>query len=109
VQLTVDGAVVALTAFCAEEGIPGDVPEKLVVATREADLPKLMQPELRPCAVKPSGAGVRAQAVTSAGQLVDYFPFLRDGLTLRVLNARSPAATACMPIGEHIAGELCAM
>ena len=97
VQLTVGAAVVALKAFCAEEGILGDVPGKL------------MQPELRRCVVKRSSAGVRAQAVTRAGQLVDDFLFLRDGLTLSVLNAPSPAATACLPFGEHIAQELCAM
>ncbi|MFI1035447.1 L-2-hydroxyglutarate oxidase [Streptomyces sp. NPDC020951] len=66
-----------------------------------------MLPELRPADVRRSGAGVRAQAVTRAGQLVDDFLFLRDGRTLHVLNAPSPAATACLPIGEHIARELC--
>lgn len=67
-----------------------------------------MLPDLRPADVRRSGAGVRAQAVTRAGQLVDDFLFLRDGRTLHVLNAPSPAATACLPIGEHIARELCA-
>lgn len=67
-----------------------------------------MLPELRPADVRRAGAGVRAQAVTAAGQLVDDFLFLRDGRTLHVLNAPSPAATACLPIGAHIARELCA-
>lgn len=66
-----------------------------------------MLPALRPADVRRSGAGVRAQAVTRAGKLVDDFLFLRDGRTLHVLNAPSPAATACLPIGEHIARELC--
>ena len=67
-----------------------------------------MLPELRPGDVRRSGAGVRAQAVTRRGQLVDDFLFLRDGRTLHVLNAPSPAATACLTIGDHIARELCA-
>lgn len=67
-----------------------------------------MLPELRPADVRRSGAGVRAQAVTRAGHLVDDFLFLREGRTLHVLNAPSPAATACLTIGEHIARELCA-
>ena len=66
-----------------------------------------MLPALRPGDVRRSGAGVRAQAVTRDGMLVDDFMFLRDGRTLHVLNAPSPAATACLPIGEHIARELC--
>lgn len=67
-----------------------------------------MLPELRPGDVRRSGAGVRAQAVTRQGKLVDDFLFVRDGRTLHVLNAPSPAATACLTIGEHIARELCA-
>lgn len=67
-----------------------------------------MLPELRPADVRRSGTGVRAQAVSRKGQLVDDFLFLRDGRTLHVLNAPSPAATACLTIGELIARELCA-
>ena len=67
-----------------------------------------MLPELRVSDVRRSGAGVRAQAVTRDGKLVDDFLFLRDGRTLHVLNAPSPAATACLVIGERIAEELSA-
>ncbi|MFG1625524.1 L-2-hydroxyglutarate oxidase [Kribbella sp. NPDC049227] len=66
-----------------------------------------MLPDLQVADVRRAGSGVRAQAVTKQGQLVDDFLFLRDGRTLHVLNAPSPAATACLPIGEHIAQELC--
>jgi len=67
-----------------------------------------MLPELRVSDVRRSGAGVRAQAVTREGKLVDDFLFLRDGRTLHVLNAPSPAATACLLIGDRIAEELSA-
>lgn len=53
-----------------------------------------------------AGAGVRAQAVTRSGQLVDDFLFRRDGRALHVLNAPSPAATASIPIARLIADEL---
>ncbi|HWD84039.1 MAG TPA: L-2-hydroxyglutarate oxidase [Kribbella sp.] len=66
-----------------------------------------MLPELQVSDVRRSGAGVRAQAVTRDGKLVDDFLFLRDGRALHVLNAPSPAATACLVIGDRIAEELC--
>lgn len=67
---------------------------------------RAMLPDLRAGDIRRSGAGVRAQAVTRDGRLVDDFLFVRAGATLHVLNAPSPAATACLPIGEYIAGEL---
>jgi len=67
-----------------------------------------MLPELKVSDVRRSASGVRAQAVTRDGKLVDDFLFMRHGRTLHVLNAPSPAATACLPIGEHIARELLA-
>ncbi len=48
-------------------------------------------------------AGVRAQAVDSQGSLVDDFAFLESENALHVLNAPSPAATASLAIGKHIA------
>ncbi|HLU30642.1 MAG TPA: L-2-hydroxyglutarate oxidase [Acidimicrobiia bacterium] len=54
----------------------------------------------------PAGAGVRAQAVSPDGRLVDDFSLLRQQGALHVLNAPSPAATASLAIGEHIAGLL---
>jgi len=54
------------------------------------------------------GAGVRAQAMTPGGQLVDDFLFKEDQLMLHVLNAPSPAATASLAIGERIADKVLA-
>ena len=65
-----------------------------------------MVPELRAGDLRPSTAGVRAQAVDKNGRLVDDFLFRRAGDVLHVLNAPSPAATACLPIGARIAREL---
>jgi (S)-2-hydroxyglutarate dehydrogenase len=67
---------------------------------------RAMLPGLEAQDLRPSMSGVRAQAVTKDGRLVDDFLFRRSGSVLHVLNAPSPAATACLPIGEHIAQEL---
>lgn len=67
-----------------------------------------MLPELQPGDLIPSQAGVRAQAVGRDGKMLDDFHFLRSGRTLHVLNAPSPAATASLLIGEHIADQLAA-
>ena len=47
---------------------------------------------------------MRAQAVDRAGRLVDDFHIERGEGSLHVLNAPSPAATASLAIGRHIAG-----
>jgi len=49
------------------------------------------------------GAGVRAQAMSPDGNLVQDFHFVRRHDALHVLNAPSPAATASLAIGEEIA------
>tara|TARA_Y100001936_G_C16017629_1_gene637435 strand:+ start:47 stop:1234 length:1188 start_codon:yes stop_codon:yes gene_type:complete len=51
-------------------------------------------------------AGVRAQAVDRDGKLVDDFIFQEGLSSLHVLNAPSPAATACLAIGEYIASKV---
>ncbi len=56
--------------------------------------------------IQARGAGVRAQAVDKDGNLVDDFLF-QEGLgSLHVLNSPSPAATACLAIGDHIANKV---
>lgn len=51
----------------------------------------------------PGGTGVRAQAVTRDGALVDDFAVAEAERMVHVLNAPSPAATASLAIGEEIA------
>ena len=48
-------------------------------------------------------SGVRAQAVDRSGTLLDDFFILRGAGMIHVLNAPSPAATAALAIGDHIA------
>jgi L-2-hydroxyglutarate oxidase len=60
-------------------------------------------PEIREEDLLPGGSGVRAQALTRAGTLVDDFQFVQSGRILHVLNVPSPAATASLEIGRMIA------
>lgn len=50
----------------------------------------------------PAGVGVRAQAVTPQGTLVDDFSLVEQDGSIHVLNAPSPAATAALALGDHI-------
>jgi L-2-hydroxyglutarate oxidase len=49
------------------------------------------------------GSGVRAQAVSPDGSLVDDFRIVTERDAVHVLNAPSPGATASLAIGRHIA------
>ena len=60
-------------------------------------------PDLRDDDLIQGGAGVRAQAVSREGVLLDDFHILEAPGAIHVLNAPSPAATASLAIGEHIA------
>ena len=60
-------------------------------------------PELGPDDVEDGWAGVRAQAVSRDGRLVDDFVFSQAGGGLHVRNAPSPAATSALAIGDVIA------
>ncbi len=61
-------------------------------------------PALRDDDIAPGGAGVRAQAVGRDGALLDDFFVVERPRMVHVLNAPSPAATASMAIGAHVAG-----
>jgi (S)-2-hydroxyglutarate dehydrogenase len=59
-------------------------------------------PEVEEGDLVPTEAGVRAQALKKDGTLVDDFLIVEGERSVHVLNAPSPAATACIPIGEAI-------
>jgi L-2-hydroxyglutarate oxidase len=59
-------------------------------------------PSLQAEDIEPGSAGVRAQAVGRDGKPIDDFAVVRQGNSIHVLNAPSPAATASLAIGEHI-------
>jgi L-2-hydroxyglutarate oxidase len=59
-------------------------------------------PEIREDDLETGGAGVRAQAMTSDGKLVEDFHFEEAKGILHVVNAPSPAATASLAIGKKI-------
>jgi len=54
----------------------------------------------------PSAAGVRAQAITPRGDLVDDFLIVAGPGQVHVLNAPSPAATSSLEIAKHIVAKL---
>jgi (S)-2-hydroxyglutarate dehydrogenase len=63
-------------------------------------------PEIRAEHLEPAPAGVRAQAVTRDGSLVDDFLIQETDRVINVGNAPSPAATASLNIGKLIAERL---
>jgi L-2-hydroxyglutarate oxidase LhgO len=60
-------------------------------------------PDLRYADVVPARSGVRAQAVSRTGELVDDFRISALGPVIAVRNAPSPAATSSLAIAESIA------
>jgi L-2-hydroxyglutarate oxidase len=63
-------------------------------------------PEIRGEDLVSSPAGVRAQALTPQGDLVDDFLIQETDLVINVCNAPSPAATASLNIGNLIVDKL---
>ncbi len=70
-----------------------------------ASLQRLV-PEIQPEDLMEGGAGVRAQAMSPDGSLVEDFHFVEGPGELHVVNAPSPGATASLAIGEEIAERL---
>lgn len=60
-------------------------------------------PEVGEQDLLPGGCGIRAQAVTRDGRLLDDFAFATSPGAVHVLNAPSPAATAALAIAEVVA------
>lgn len=63
-------------------------------------------PEIRGEDLEPGGAGIRAQACSRDGRLLDDFEFHEDRRVIHVCNAPSPAATASLAIGTAIANRV---
>ena len=61
-------------------------------------------PDVRAGDIERGGAGVRAQAVSPDGSLVDDFKISVTKAAVHVVNAPSPGATASLAIGRHVAG-----
>lgn len=106
----VDGRELALTAAYpgfwrlasrhARTGL-GEVTRSLSLRRFAESLQRLV-PEIVVDDLIPAPAGVRAQAVLRNGSLVDDFLVERQGRTVHVLNAPSPAATSALEIAAHV-------
>ncbi|CAF3411230.1 unnamed protein product [Rotaria sp. Silwood2] len=59
-------------------------------------------PEIKEEDLIEGGAGVRAQACSKDGKLIDDFLIVQNGKILNVCNAPSPAATSSLSIGNYI-------
>ena len=60
-------------------------------------------PEITKDDLVPAAAGIRAQACSRDGDLLDDFEIRTIGSTVHICNAPSPAATASLSIGQHVA------
>lgn len=63
-------------------------------------------PEVQAEDVIPTHAGVRAQALTNDGKLVDDFLIIKGRNSVHVCNAPSPAATSSIEIGKAIVEQI---
>jgi L-2-hydroxyglutarate oxidase len=63
-------------------------------------------PEIEPWHFEWAPAGVRAQAVSPGGAMVDDFVINETDRVVNVENAPSPAATASLNIGRLVVGRL---
>ncbi|WP_445893705.1 L-2-hydroxyglutarate oxidase [Desulfosoma sp.] len=62
-------------------------------------------PEVTAQDLAPGSAGVRAQALSPEGRLLDDFVVMAEAGQVHVLNAPSPAATSSLAIGEVVAAK----
>jgi L-2-hydroxyglutarate oxidase len=59
-------------------------------------------PDIAKSDLIPHPTGIRAQAVSTEGELIHDFKFVQTPHSLHVANAPSPAATSAIPIAKHI-------
>jgi len=63
-------------------------------------------PEITGKDLEPGGSGVRAQAMSPSGELINDFVWAESPGAVHAVNAPSPAATASLVIGEEIANRV---
>ena len=63
---------------------------------------KKIIPDLDESTLERGPCGVRAQAISSNGELQMDFNVIREGHQIHVLNAPSPGATASLSIADYI-------
>jgi L-2-hydroxyglutarate oxidase len=61
-----------------------------------------MCPSLTLKDITPGRSGVRAMALADSGDVIDDFKIEYNDRSIHVLNAPSPAATACLAIGDEV-------
>ena len=61
-----------------------------------------MCPSLTMDDIKPGRSGVRSMALGDSGDVIDDFKIEYKDRSIHVLNAPSPAATACLAIGDEV-------
>ena len=88
--------LIAYPSLCSYE-IRRSLSKRLFCLSLQKLVPEIQEDDL-----EPGGAGVRAQAMTSDGRLVEDFNFEEARGILHVVNAPSPAATAALAIGQKI-------
>ncbi|MFB6081464.1 MAG: L-2-hydroxyglutarate oxidase [Halanaeroarchaeum sp.] len=70
---------------------------------RFARVARRLVPDVRADDLVKSYAGIRAQIVSSDGELIKDPLFVEDDNAIHVLNAVSPGLTASLPFGDHLA------
>ena len=75
--------------------------KKLFLHELQAMIPSLAEHE-----IVPTRSGVRAQAVSLGGEMIDDFVIRKNKGVIHVINAPSPAATACLAIADEILEEI---
>ena len=63
---------------------------------------KKMVPSLTMEEIKIGRSGVRAMALGNDGKVIEDFMIVKNDKNIHILNAPSPAATACLAIGDEI-------
>lgn len=64
---------------------------------------KKLVPSLKMTDIKVGRSGVRAMALGKDGNVIEDFKIVNNGKNVHVINAPSPAATACLSIGQKVA------